>query len=326
MAADTASMISPAKLPLLPRWFPTGALLALALPASAGAEELTVMTFNSWHQWGQVRDGFAKARKAIADSGADVVGLQESSPQVAEKMAAELGWHHAKGGTGSVQILSRHPLVQSILGAGIGSDRMLGARLRLGGPSRREVLLFNLHLDYRHYGPYAAQTEGATADSVLAENGRSGRLAQVEAVLEAIGGDLARADHVPVIVTGDFNVPSHLDWTDAVRDRHAGLTVAWPETRRFEQAGLRDSFRLARPDPREHPGTTWSPVHREGEPQDRIDFILCKGKSLRVLRSRTFTTAVENTTGPWGGGLGEVPENSWPSDHAAVITVFACGE
>lgn len=314
-------MIPTAK--LLPRWFRTGWILALtALPAPAGAEELAVMTFNSWHQWGQVRDGFAKAKTAILESGAEVVGLQESSPQVAEKMAGELGWHHAKGGSGSVQILSRHPVVQSILGAGIGSDRLLGARIRIGGLPEREVLLFNLHLDYRFYGPYAAHKEGATAAAVLEENGRSDRLRQVEAILDSIRTDLDRADRTPVIVTGDFNVASHLDWTDATRDRHGGLTVAWPETTRFEEAGLRDSFRIAHPDPRQDPGTTWSPIHQEGEPQDRIDFILCKGKSLKVLRSRVFTTKVENTTGPWGSDLKQVPENSWPSDHAAVVTVF----
>jgi endonuclease/exonuclease/phosphatase family metal-dependent hydrolase len=309
------------------RSLPSGVVwLAMTLPATADeANELAVMSFNTWHQWGQVRDGFAKAKAAIVESGAAVVGLQESSPQVAEKMAAELGWHHAKGGTGSVQILSRHPIVQSILGAGIGSDRMLGARLRIGGSPEREVLLFNLHLDYRFYGPYAARTDDATEATVLEENGRSERLRQVEAILNSIRTDLARADQTPVIVTGDFNVPSHLDWTETVRDQHAGLTVIWPETKRFEDAGLRDTFRIVHPDPREHPGTTWSPIHQEGEPQDRIDFILCKGSSLRVLSSRTFTTQVETTTGPWGSDLKGVPDNSWPSDHAAVITVFDHG-
>lgn len=307
-------------------WLATWLLASiLSAPAETAdsAEELAVMTFNSWHQWGQVRDGFAKAKAAILESGAEVVGLQESSPEVAAKMAAELGWHHARGGSGSVQILSRHPVVQSILGAGIGSDRLLGARIRAGGTPEREVLLFNLHLDYRSYGPYAAGKEGATAEQVLAENSRSERLPQVEAILDSIRTDLDRADRTPVIVTGDFNVPSHLDWTEAVRDRHAGLAVAWPETRRFADAGLRDTFRLAHPDPQAHAGITWSPIHQNGEPQDRIDFILCKGKPLRVLRSRTFTTAVETTIGPWGSDVKAVAGNSWPSDHAAVVTVFA---
>ena len=43
-------------------------------------------------------------------------------------------------------------------------------------------------------------------------------------------------------------MPSHLDWTEAVRDQHAGLIVTWPETKRFEDAGLRDTFRMAHPD------------------------------------------------------------------------------
>lgn len=304
-----------------------GVLLAIALSAHAGAgdgpRELTVMSFNSWHQWRQVRDGFGKAKEAILRSGADIVGLQESSPETVEKMAAALGWHHAKGGSGSVQILSRHPVLDSIGGTGIGGDRMLGARIRIDGDAERDVILFNIHLDHRFYGPYAAREEGATEDSVLAENTRSDRLAQVGAILDSIRADLGRADRTPVILTGDFNVPSHLDWTDARRDHHAGLKIRWPETLRFEEVGLRDSFRVAHPDPRDHPGETWSPIHKEGEPQDRIDFILFKGKALEVVRSSTFTTQVQTTTGRWGGDTEAVADNTWPSDHAAVITVFA---
>ncbi len=313
---------------MIPIWFlrPASLLAAvLHFPCHGADESLTVMSFNTWHQWSQIRDGFAKGKAAILGSRAEVVALQESSPDTAARMAEELGWHHAAGGSGSVQILSRHPIMHSITGSGIGDDRMLGARIRIGPEPEREVLVFSIHLDYRFYGPYAAREKGATSVAVLAENARSERLPQVEAVLDSLHSHLARADEVPVIVAGDFNVPSHLDWTEACREFHGGVAVAWPETARFAEAGLADTFRIAHPDPREHPGTTWSAIHKQDEPQDRIDFILCKGQPLRVASSRTFTTTVETTTGPWGGDLGGVTDNSWPSDHAAVVTVFTLG-
>jgi hypothetical protein len=39
-----------------------------------------------------------------------------------------------------------------------------------------------------------------------------------------------------------------------------------------------------------------------------------------------FTTAVEATTGTWGAPLGDVVNNTWPSDHAAVVVDFDLAE
>lgn len=316
----------------LPRFFRLPlqglALLSLLSFERSAAEEkkecFTVMSFNCWHQWSRVDHGFAKAAKAIRASGADLVGLQESSPESAKRMAAELGWHHAEGGTGSVQILSRHPVVEALQGKGIGTDRLIGARIRLPGPPPREVVLFSTHLDYQHYGPYEVRAKGASAESVLAVNRRSERLAQVEALVVSIQPLLAAAEQTPVLLTGDFNVPSHLDWTVATAAEHGGIgPVAWPESLHLAQAGLVDSFRLKHPDPAAEAGTTWSTIHKAGEPQDRIDFIYHKGAGLRVTASRTFSNAVETTVGAWGVDTAAVSGNTWPSDHAAVLTRYA---
>lgn len=314
----------------LPLRRPLRALLPLfLLPGTMSAVEknqdhFTVMSFNCWHQWSRVDDGFAKAAKAIRESGADLVGLQESSPESARRMAAELGWHAAEGGTGAVQILSRHPIVEAFHGEGIVKQRLIGARVRLAASPPRDVILFSAHLDHRHYGPYEARKEGATAASVLAENRRSERGAQLEAVLAALRPLLAAAEETPVLLVGDFNVPSHLDWTAATAAEHGGMgPVAWPESLRLAEAGFVDSFRQAHPDPAARPGTTWSPIHQGDEPQDRIDFIHHHGGGLRVTRSRTFTTAVEITVGAWGADTAPVTGNTWPSDHAAVLTTYA---
>ncbi len=114
-----------------------------------------------------------------------------------------------------------------------------------------------------------------------------------------------------MVLTGDFNAPSHLDRQD----------VKWPVTRAAEEAGLRDSYREAHPDPAREPGHTWSPVHvlhEDGsgrpEPQDRIDFVLHRG--LRVLGSRTVVIGSPRC---WP----DVAGTDRPSDHAAVVTTFA---
>lgn len=290
---------------------------------AAGQVELKVMTFNAWHDWSQVNDGFKKAEAAIRESKADVVGLQESSPKSAERMAEALGWQWAEGGSGSVQILSRFPIVESLSGIGIGRDRIIGARIRVDGETSGEVVIFNTHLDYLHYGPYAAREKKTTVEVVIEENARSKRVSQISAVLTSMKEYLAEADAVPVFLTGDFNVPSHLDWTTGTADRHHGLgPVVWPETSLVVDVGMADSFRTAHPDPVAEPGITWSAIHKDDEPQDRIDFVFYKGKSLHVVESKTFTTAVERTIGEWGADKSAVEGNTWPSDHSAVLTTF----
>ena len=104
---------------------------------------------------------------------------------------------------------------------------------------------------------------------------------------------------------------------------HSGIAdVPWPATLLPLQAGLVDSFRGLHPDPAAAPGTTWSTIHKEGEPQDRIDYIFHKGTTIRPVSSRTFATAVAKTIGVWGCDISPVVDNAWPSDHAAVITVY----
>ena len=62
----------------------------------------------------------------------------------------------------------------------------------------------------------------------------------------------------PVIVTGDFNSPSHLDYTKAAIGLRPALIdeVPWPVSQRMLAAGFTDSFRAAHPDPVARPGLT----------------------------------------------------------------------
>ena len=89
----------------------------------------------------------------------------------------------------------------------------------------------------------------------------------------------------PVFLIGDFNEPSHLDWTQAAANAglHFGKKVDWPTSRAVTNAGLTDSFRQLRPDEINDRGKTWTP----GSPAP-ID---CRQRSprphrLRLLRRR----------------------------------------
>lgn len=247
---------------------------------------LRVMTWNLWYGGTEVHDHRAKQLKVIAETDVDVVGLQETYGTAAEELAEALGWHHHRAGT-NLGIVSRFPITAVLGDPDVGFYGAAGARIAVG---EREVDVWTVHLDYEQYGPYAS--EPLAHEEV--------RLAQMRDTLHRIG------DTAPVVLVGDFNCPSHLDWPG----------VEWPVTKAAEEAGFRDSFRQARPDAVRDPGHTWSPVHPHPEPQDRIDFVLHRG--LRVLDSRTCVSGTPRT---WP----DVEDNDWPSDHAAVITTFSLG-
>lgn len=294
------------------------------LAGETGAE-LSVMSFNCWYQFSKVNDGIPKAVASIKEAGADVVGLQECSPETADKLAQALGFHRVKSGAGGAQIISRFPILETFGVTGIDATRAVAARIR--NTSGREFVIYNIHLDAGHYGPYAARPAGATAAQVMEEEAKSPRATQMTGILGSMAGHLTQCDVTPVILTGDFNSPSHLDWVEKTSANHSGIAnVPWPATVLPFQAGLVDSFRLLHPDPLAEPGATWSTIHKEGEPQDRIDYIFHKGTTIRPISSRTFATSVAKTIGAWGCDISPVVDNDWPSDHAAVVTIYQFGK
>ncbi|MFE5818685.1 HAD-IA family hydrolase [Streptomyces sp. NPDC056479] len=269
------------------------------------SDELRVMSWNLWFGGTKVHDHRAKQLKVIAETGVDVVGLQETYGTAAQELADALGWYHHRAGE-NLGIISRHPITARFGDPAVGFYGAAGVRIRVGD---RHVDIWTAHLDYTPYGPCESAFDGLPAAQLIAHE--EVRLGQLR---DALGRIAEAADPaVPVVLVGDFNSPSHLDGD-----------VEWPVTKAAEEAGLRDSYREAHPDPVTHPGHTWSPihaVHEDGsgrpEPQDRIDFVLHRG--LGVLHSETHVCGRPR---PWP----DVEDNDWPSDHAAVITGFSLRE
>ncbi|SHI85908.1 Exonuclease III [Rubritalea squalenifaciens DSM 18772] len=291
---------------------------------AAGSESvstLKVMSFNMWHGLGQINNGHRKGLEAIILADADIIGTQETVDNVsgsnvnqAQKIATDLGWHYYSGYPG---IISRYPITeQSIVGSAT------RAKIKLTSSPLKEAILYNCHLDYLYYGPYEAHKQGSTAQKVLVEEKKSQRDEQIAAIISGMTSDINNAENIPVLLTGDFNAPSHLDWTEDTAPFHGGVGyVAWPTSLACTDAGLLDSFREVNPDPVLKPSNTWSPLFL-GDAQDRIDFIYYKGSSLTPTSSGMFHTAIEETLGAWGSSITPALNNTWPSDHGAVLTTF----
>ncbi len=270
--------------------------------APAEPMSLSVMSFNI--EYGGTGVDFAGVSTAIQDAGADVVAIQEAYARLPE-LAADLGWDYYDTRT---QVLSRFPLISP--------DGATASPVYVEVAPGGVVAVFDVHLSSSKYGPNAV-VAGLGSDEVL--DRESTRVEEVTPVADS-AGQLADQG-IPVLVLGDFNSPSHLDWTeDTVGQRaHVQYPVEWPASRAVEAAGLVDAYRAIYPDPVSDPGITW-PADRPfvpgynpaaaGKPADRIDLVFT-GEQLEV-------TDVQVVGEPGGDGV-DIPVDPWPSDHRAVV-------
>ena len=293
-------------------------LASLALASPTWAEDtvdLRVMTFNIWY--GGVQVSQSELIEILKESDADIIGLQEPDGQTAA-LAAAAGYPYVDLRR---HIISRVPLFDPKLGertetgqsvyplAGLDADAPHVWAMVAPG---KVVALGNLHLTSDPYGPDLLR-DGTPLDKVL-QGETDSRLAEIDPYAKPLESLIKSG--IPVVVTGDFNTPSHLDYTEAAIGLRPAMTAAvpWPVSLRMEAAGFTDAFRTAHPDPVARPGLTYSPgfpwpVQREGESLDRIDFIYTANATVRAAEV-------------WGEpGNPDVDKAfpHWPSDHRAVV-------
>ena len=147
------------------------------------------------------------------------------------------------------------------------------------------------------------------------------RGSEVTQYLNDMGGALASG--WPVFLTGDFNEPSHLDWTAAAAaatPRTFDLKVQYPASKRIVDAGMTESFRAVRPNEVTDSAYTWTPgypwpVLDSNEVHDRIDIIYHRGPGVAALAAATIGP-------PDGNPNTNVAIAGYNADHRAVIVDF----
>lgn len=295
----------------------------------AGELQLTLLTFNA--EGGGLNAGkpIDETVAVLRAADADVVGLQEMralsptcwrdhcppvGPSVAAPLGDAMGMHLYEQSynprvTWANAVLSRFPLVK-------GTPNDTGVIIDVDG---RRVAVFNIHPDDYPYQPfqllgipYDGQPRLETPDqAVLAAEETRGE------ALRLLLEDLASASDTDAqVIFGDFNEPSHLDWTE--RAAAAGIhpmAVPFPLSRALEAQGFIDALRAVYPDELAKPAYTWTPNSPADDPtvhHDRIDFILVRGRGLTVE-----SVAVVGEKSPEA----DLVVTPWPSDHRAVRVV-----
>lgn len=291
-------------------------------PLQAKTKELKVLSWNVWHAGHEKAYGQKACDGAIGmlkKSEADVVFMIETygcSPKVADS----LGFYKELIST-NLCIYSRYPIVRKFdFSSYIPSFNFGGVEIEVEG---MRIRVFNTWL---HYLPDMRLVPvEKTEEEILAWDDAGTRDDEVRIILKQLQPVLAETDSIPVIIGGDFNVYSHLDWTVATRDmyNHGGAVVRWTVSREMENAGFKDSFREIHPNPVKDPGATWlydADVAETPNRFDRIDFIYYQGKTIKAR-----TAEIHNHR------LGELyrfrgEDFFYPSDHGFVLTTFAIRE
>ncbi|WP_153797968.1 LamG-like jellyroll fold domain-containing protein [Foetidibacter luteolus] len=271
-------------------------------PAAAvpSRKTLSTMNYNIWHGGRETgkETGVQRIVDVIKNSGADIISMQEtygSGPGIADA----LGYYFYLRSS-NLSILSRYPIQQTIDGYKPFNNG--GALIKVNNtPIAFFTNWFNYPFDY-----WDMLDKGENIDrNFWLEQQEKVNTAFLRGILKKINPWLQMADSIPIVFCGDFNSGSHLDWVESTRHLNHGYVIPFPTTVLMEQTGFKDTYRQLYPDPLKHRGITWSP-HFTTWFQDRIDYIYYMGKKLKPVQSFTITSHPV----------------MYPSDHAALVTVF----
>lgn len=313
---------------------------------------LSVLQWNVWQEGTMVEGGYEAIVDEIVRLRPDFVTLSEvrnyDGRRFCQRITESLRirgleyWSFYSYDSG---LLSRHPITDSITVFPCFEDHgsVYGLRAMVG---RHKVAVYTAHLDYLNDAYYEVRGyDGCTfrpiapvtdADTLIAHGNVSMRDEAIGAFL--LQAEVDRREGYMVIIGGDFNEPSHRDWTAQTADLydHHGAVVPWPVTTALEAAGFKDAYRTRHPNVLTHPGftypsdnvavsperLTWAP---EADERDRIDYIFVRPAEVRRVRVKDC-----RVFGPEGCIVRSqrvndktrdsriLPLGTWPSDHKGV--------
>ena len=328
--------------------------LFLLLVSGAQARRISVLQWNIWQEGTKVEGGYEAIVNEIARLQPDFVTLSEvrnyRGTRFCDRILSSLkerGLTYYSFFSPSTAVLSRYPVEDSLcvfpLKNDHGSIHKLVARV-----GQQEVAVYSAHLDYLDDAYYNVRgVDGSTwkpveiptsVAEVLERNDRSRRDEAIRAFLTEAEKDIKQQRIV--ILGGDFNEPSHLDWTRQTKDLydHHGFIVPWTVTLLLDNAGFVDAYRTCYPNVLTHPGftfpsdnpsmevkkLTWAPLADE---RDRIDYIFYyPHPSIRLKKAAVFGPSSSIVRSERVAEQSKdrfiKPLGVWPTDHKGVWAVF----
>lgn len=268
------------------------------------ARYVKVLQWNIWHGGVHLgNEGRLRILELIRATQADVVMMQEAYG-IQQVLADSLGYYlktYSKGD--NLALFSRFPLEPLEWREPFKSNP---AKSIL--PNGKRVLLVDSWLRYAYRPEYTSgyANKGLDPSVWIAEDS----LLALKDIQDIYTQDVLpyMEKDMPIIISGDFNSCSHLDWTERARGLHYGYgPVPFPVSIYMQKQGFKDSFREKNPDEVAYQGGSVAAIYGQMQ-MSRIDFIYYKG-DMKVVSSKIIRTTPEI-------------DDVWASDHAAVMTVF----
>lgn len=333
----------------------------LSLNAAEKKQTFTVLQLNLWHEGSKVPNGYQGIVDVLDQVDADIVFLCEIRdfggnkfmPRVLEDLEKR-GKHYYGETLGMViGILTKFKpdsITRCCVVPGDETRAMLKTTLTIAG---HPITFYPCHLDYMHYECYMPRGYSGTSwekiaapitdeQEVLNANRIAYRDESIAAFIRDAKEEIAKGHSV--IMGGDFNEPSHLDWQADTKDLwdHNGAIINWDCSVMLQKAGFKDAYREKHPNPVWYPGFTfpagnklaeeakleklaWAP---DVDERDRIDFIYYHSTSPSLALQKSVLVGPSETV-----IKGEIKENDskdefltpsciWPTDHKGNLVTF----
>lgn len=321
-----------------------------------GQQELKLLTFNIWQEGTEVPNGLQKIKDIIKDVDPDVVCFVEVrnyndkdwTDKIVQVLSEEGEEYYGEYGGGDVSLISKYPILSSkLIYSGEGSVVNFEVKLK-----EREIVIAGVHLDYTYYACYLPRGYNGSepnwkmiddgngnpkpivdSERISEYNLKSERDEQIASFLNSV-----KDEKRPIILMGDFNEPSHLDWTDDQKNMfdHNGVVYEWESTKTMENGGFTDAYRAFFPDEMRNPGITWPSFTHDREStswtpkadeRDRIDYIFYKGIGVSTkyasLVGPKESYVFDKLSSSYNSNENFISDSlPWPSDHKGVFAIL----
>jgi endonuclease/exonuclease/phosphatase family metal-dependent hydrolase len=264
------------------------------------------------------KNGLKMIVKIIQDRKPDIIGFQECSEKTLIHICNMLlldpqnhiSWSslrkncHKRYGAGIISFFPIKKLYED-KNKKIGLNG-LGILIHLD--DKTKLRYFNVHLNWRPYGPKLINT--TSPDECVKRTYNAMGKDMIDILHNLVNHKNNDIDSI-TLLGGDFNIPSHLDWTEETKHLHFDSVVKWPVSELLEKEDFIDVYRHINVSPLKYPGNTWPCKSKEEmgfEPiSDRIDSIYCKNNpNIDFLSSQEF---IYNN-------------DKWISDHKGVEAII----
>jgi exonuclease III len=297
-----------------------------AQPATAPDNALRVLVWNTEHgsnSYGP--EGRNKVLELIKENQPDIVLWQESYKLEDDKLtlghwvAQQLGWNAWQADSPHLCVVTPYEIIEQFKHK---PWHGVGAKLR--DPQGRSIIAWSIWIDWTESIRYAAYDKPGSSDAELLafETRKSYRVPQTKDILARLQA-LGHLDlDIPVLLGGDWNCPSHLDWTAGTAEIFSWRRpLPLPVSKLLHESGFEDAYRTVHPDPAKEPGNTHSALMMKRDdgkyrPPERIDRLYVKNPpaaaALKPIRAYTLPRDWDEVHLPRETSV-------FPSDHSAVV-------